>query len=611
MGYGYQGKILEVDLTTRKISQREVREEEVKKYFLGSGLSARILSQEADLSLDPFDPKNPLIFMAGLLTGTMVPTACKLSVCSKSPLTGIWNEATVGGHWPAQFKFTGYDGIIVKGKAGKPVYLFLDDGKCEIRDAESVWGKDTFQTNDALKKQTDERALVASIGQAGENLSKIASIVCDGMNARNAARGGNGAVMGSKNLKAIVVKGKKRLEIKDWEGLRELLKEEIPVIKEKGKGLSEFGTAGGAVAVEAFGDLPIKNWQHGSWEEGIKRISGERMRETIWVRHYHCYSCPIGCAKIVKGDGKYGRFYGHYPEYETVGMLGANCLNDDLELLAYVNELCNRFGLDSISTGNTLAFAMECYEKGKITKRDTGGLEIKWGDPNTMITLINQIAKREGFGGEYLADGPVWAAKRMGRGTMEFVSQTKGFDYPAHDPRGHFSMALSYATAVRGACHLEGLTYFLDRGLKIEDFGYTEPPDQFKEEDKPGIVYNLQNFLSVYNPLGICKFLMGRAEPSQIARWVSRVTGFEMDKEKLLKVGERLFNLKRLYDIRLGISGKDDVLPKRLLTAKPDGKAKGRVPDLGKMLPQYYRLRGWDEKGIPKEERLRDLDLVL
>ncbi len=610
MNYGYQGKILEVDLTTQKISQREVRKEEVRKYFMGSGLTAKILSEEADLSLDPFDPANPLIFMAGLLTGTMVPTACKLSVCSKSPLTGIWNESTVGGHWPAQFKFTGYDGIIIKGKSDKPVYLWINDAKCEIREAKSLWGKDTFETSELLKKETDEKALVAAIGPAGENLSRIASIVFDGMNARNAARGGPGAVMGSKFLKAIVVKGKKRPEIKDREALRELLKKEIPVIKEKAEGLSAFGTSGGAVAVEAFGDLPIKNWQLGSWEEGIKRISGQRMRETIWVRHYHCFACPIGCAKIVKGNGKHGKFYGHYPEYETTALLGANCLNDDLELLAYVNELCNRFGLDSISTGNTLAFAMECYEKGKITKKETDGLEIKWGAPKAMITLINQIAKREGFGGEYLADGPVKAAKKIGKETAELVSQTKGLDYPAHDPRGHFSMALSYATSVRGACHLEGLTYFLDRGLKIEDFGYVESPDQFREEDKPEITYNLQNFLSVYNPLGICKFLMGRAEPSQIARWVNRVTGFEMDKKELLKVGERLFNLKRLYDIKLGISGKDDVLPKRLLTAKPDGKAKGKVPDLEKMLPEYYKLRGWDEKGIPTKERLKELDLV-
>lgn len=610
MNYGYQGKILEVDLTTRKISDREVKEEDVKKYFMGSGLAAKILSEEADLSLDPFDPANPLIFMAGLLTGTMVPTACKLSVSSKSPLTRIWNEAIVGGHWPAQFKFTGYDGIIIKGKADKPVYLWINDGAGEIKDAGNVWGKDTFETSELLKKETDEKALVASIGQAGENLSRISGVVFDGINARLAARGGNGAVMGSKNLKAIVVKGKQRPEIKNQEALRELLKKEIPVIKAKSEGLSAFGTAGGVAAVEAFGDLPIKNWQLGSWEEEIKRISGQRMKETIWVRHYHCYSCPIGCAKIVKGDGKYGKFYGHYPEYETVGMLGSLCLNDDLELLAVVNELCNRFGLDTISTGNTLAFAMECYEKGKITKEDTGGLEIKWGDPQAMITLINQIAKRKEFGGEYLVDGPVFAAKKIGKGTIEFVSQTKGLDYPAHDPRGHFSMALSYVTAVRGACHLEGLTFFLDRGLKVEDFGYTEPPDQFREEDKPPIAYNLQNFLSVYNPLGLCKFLMGRAEPSHIARWVNRVTGFEMDMKELLKIGERIFNLKRLYDIRLGVSGKDDILPKRLLTAKPDGKAKGKVPNLKKMLPEYYRLRGWDENGIPTKKRLKELDLV-
>jgi aldehyde:ferredoxin oxidoreductase len=610
MSYGYRGKILEVDLTAQKTSIREVNQADVKRYFMGSGLAAKILFDEADLNLDPFDPVNPLIFMAGLLTGTMIPTACKLSVCSKSPLTGIWNEATVGGHWPAQLKFAGYDGIIITGKAPRPVYLWINDEKCEIRNAQGVWRKDTFVTQEILQKETDKRALVASIGPAGENLSRIASIVFDGMNARAAARGGPGAVMGSKNLKAIVVRGTKRPEIGEPEAIKELWKREVPDIKEKSKGLSEFGTSGGAPAVESFGDLPIKNWTLGSWKEGIVKISGQKMRETIWVRHYHCFSCPIGCAKIVKGDGSYGKFYGHYPEYETVAMLGANCLNDDLNLLAYLNELCNRYGLDTISAGSTLAFTMECYEKGKITKEDTNGLAIEWGNAQAMIALVTQMAKREGFGGEYLADGPLKAAERIGKGTEAFVAQTKGLDYPAHDPRGHFSMALSYATAVRGGCHLEGLTYFLDRGLKIEDFGYTSPPDQFKEEDKPEIVFNLQNFLSVYNPLGLCKFLMGKAEPSQIARWVNKVTGFEMDMKGLLGAGERIFNLKRLYDIRLGISGKDDILPKRLLTPKPDGKAQGKVPDLGKMLPRYYQLRGWDEKGVPTKERLKKLDLA-
>lgn len=612
MPYGYHGKYLEINLTDRRISEKTIPEELAKKFLLGSGLAAKLLFNELKPGIDPLSPENPLIFMTGLLAGTTAPTGCKMSACSVSPATGIWNEATGGGHFPSELKFTGYDGIIFRGKADHPVYLWLTETACELRDASSLWGKDSFETDEILKTLTDPSAKTATIGRGGETLSLIAGITLDGSISRLCARGGIGAVMGSKNLKAIAVRGNKRPELSDRNGLKDLLKDHIPTIREFGKGLSNFGTAGGAPAVESFGDLPIKHWQSGSWKEEIVKISGQSIHEKIWVKHYHCFGCPIGCGKLVEEkDSPYGEVsLTHGPEYETVGMLGSNCLNDDLSLLNKCNELCNRHSIDTISAGEMLAFAMECYEKGLITKEDTDGLEIRWGDPETMITLINQIGNREGFGGKYLADGVKRAAERIGKGSEKFAVHTKGLEYPAHDPRGHFSMAPSYATAVRGGCHLEGLTYFLDRGIPCEDLGYTEPTDQFDPDGKAKICFDYQNFMSLFNPLGLCKFIFcARVGPRKISSWINSICGWETDMESLISTGERIFNIKRLINVRLGITRKDDVLPPRLLEAKPDGKAKGRVPPIEDLLEETYILRGWDSNGIPTKERLKQLGL--
>jgi len=616
MSFGYNGKILEVDLTERKFSEREFTDGDARKYLLGSGLSAKIYHDEGDLSLDPLSPESPLIILCGLLTGTTAPTGCKLSVCGKSPLTGIWNEATVGGHFPNELKSTGYDGLIIKGKADRPVYLFINNGIKEIRDAAFIWGKDTYEVSDILKNETDKDAKVAAIGLAAENLSFISGIAFDGTICRMAARGGQGAVWGSKNLKAIVVRGKKRVPLFDRDGLKNLFKDDFPGIKEFAKGLSDYGTPGGAPAVEMFGDLPIKNFQLGAWKEEIQKISGQAIKEKIKVKDYHCFGCPIGCAKLVEiKDSPYGSVpVSHGPEYETVGMLGANCLNSDLNLLAKCNELCNRYSLDTISTGVVLGFAMECYDRGLITKSDTGGLEIKWGDANAMITLIHQMAKREGFGGEYLSDGVKRASEKIGKGSSAFAVHTKGLEYPAHDPRGHFSMAPSYATAVRGGCHLEGLTYFYDRGLPCDDLGYTtefwKTWDRFNPDGKSKICYEYQNFLSVFNPLGLCKFLFcARCGPKMVSQWINKICGWDMDMEELMKTGERLVNLKRMIDVKLGISKKDDILPPRLLEGKPDGSAKGMVPPVESMVKELYELRSWDEQGIPEKEKLLELGL--
>jgi len=611
MPNGFFGRILEVDLEAGQTRVTEFAESEARKYFLGSGLAARRLFDDFEAALGPLHPDVPLYFMSGIFTSTPLPGTSKLSVCCRSPQTGIWNEATVGGHWPAEFRRTGLDGICIVGRAAEPVYLHITAGGAEIRRAGHLWGRDAYETGDLIRSEVSKRARVATIGPAGEQGVLISSIIFDPPNTRVAARGGIGAVMGAKNLKAVVVEGdpKSRLPLADPQGLNAHLKDEIPRIRKNTQGLHDFGTSGGVVTVEAFGDLPIRNWKLGSWTEGARRITGQTIQPGMLDHHYACYACPIRCGKIYKVADK--GLFGHGPEYETLGMLGANCLVDDPLAIVQANELCNRYGIDTISAGAVVAFGLEAFERGLITTSETEGVPLHFDAPS-MLYLLNAIGRQEGVG-RLLGKGVRQAAVELGRGAEEFAVHTKGLEYPAHDPRGHVSMALNYATAVRGACHLEALSYFLDRGVKAPDFGYVTPPDPHRSDDKPPIVVTLQNYLSVFNPLGMCKFLfLGGVGPVTIGKWLGYVCGWDVSMADVMLAGERLFNLKRMYNVRLGISRKDDVLPPRLYAgAKPDGRAKGVLPDLGNMLYHYYQLRGWDDEGLPTREKLDELGLSL
>jgi aldehyde:ferredoxin oxidoreductase len=611
MPNGFFGRILEVDLEAGQTRVTEFAESEARKYFLGSGLAARRLFDDFEAALGPLHPDVPLYFMSGIFTSTPLPGTSKLSVCCRSPQTGIWNEATVGGHWPAEFRRTGLDGICIVGRAAEPVYLHITAGGAEIRRAGHLWGRDAYETGDLIRSEVSKRARVATIGPAGEQGVLISSIIFDPPNTRVAARGGIGAVMGAKNLKAVVVEGdpKSRLPLADPQGLNAHLKDEIPRIRKNTQGLHDFGTSGGVVTVEAFGDLPIRNWKLGSWTEGARRITGQTIQPGMLDHHYACYACPIRCGKIYRVADK--GLFGHGPEYETLGMLGANCLVDDPLAIVQANELCNRYGIDTISAGAVVAFGLEAFERGLITTSETEGVPLHFDAPS-MLYLVNAIGRQEGVG-RLLGKGVRQAAVELGRGAEEFAVHTKGLEYPAHDPRGHVSMALNYATAVRGACHLEALSYFLDRGVKAPDFGYVTPPDPHRSDDKPPIVVTLQNYLSVFNPLGMCKFLfLGGVGPVTIGKWLGYVCGWDVSMADVMLAGERLFNLKRMYNVRLGISRKDDVLPPRLYAgAKPDGRAKGVLPDLGNMLYHYYQLRGWDDEGLPTREKLDELGLSL
>ncbi|OFX60189.1 MAG: hypothetical protein A2046_06680 [Bacteroidetes bacterium GWA2_30_7] len=609
MNYGFHGKILKIDLSNRKTALLHISTEDIKKYFLGSGLASKHLYYDYDINIDPFDENNPLLIYSGLFVGANLPGTSKLSVCSKSPLTGIWNEATVGGHWPAEFRNTGYDGMIIIGKSKDKVYIKISSVGVEFKSADSLWGKDAYEVEEILRPEIGANAKIATIGQAGENLVRISSFMFDAPISRVAARAGIGAVVGAKNLKAIVVLGdsKMKVEIAHPEELKKELKIDIPLIREKTLGLTNFGTSGGVEAVEKFGDLPIKNWQLGSWKEGAKKISGQEMQPKMLDKHYSCFGCPIRCGKIYKNIKL--NIYGHGPEYETCATLGSLCLNDDPELLVLGNEWCNRYGIDTISAGNCCGFAIEAFEKGIITTKDTGGLKLKW-DGKSMLALIHKMGKGEDIGA-IISQGVKRASEIIGKNSSEFAVHTKGLEYPGHDPRGHVSMALNYATAIRGACHLEGLSYFLDRGVKAPDFGYTTAPNPHESEDKPILVYNLQNYLHTFNPLGMCKFLfLGGVGPKMIAKWLYLYSDLDFDMSSVLKTGERLFNLKRMYNVKLGISRKDDILPPRLFAeAKPDGSAKGVLPNLGLMLFQYYKLRNWTVDGIPTTKKLNELEI--
>jgi len=611
MADGFWGRLLEVDLRSGQIGERDVPERDYRDYLGGSGLAAKILYEELDPEVDPLEPENALIFMAGLLTGTVVPCACRIVVCARSPLSGIWNESTAGGYWGAHLRFSGYDGIIVRNRSEKPVYLWISDQGVELRDATSIWGKDAFETDELLRQETNARAKVAAIGPAGEKMVRFASVTYEGTMARASGRGGIGAIMGSKNLKAIVTHGKKRIDLRDKDGLHRLLKEDVPFLKKGAAGLTAYGTPGGVEAVEATGDLPIKNWQLGSYKEGAHRIAGQTNLPTHLEAHHSCHACPIRCSKTIKiTHGAYACTAEHQPEYETIAGFGANCLNDNWEVIAAANDKCSRYGLDTISTSAAVAFAMEAYENGVITKEDTDGLEIAWGSADTILKLVDLIAQREGVG-DVLAEGTRRAADKLGGLAPEFVMDAKGMDIAFHDPRAFTSMAVNYATANRGGCHLEGLTYFIGRGIPLPDMGYTDPPDPAVPEGKAKLCYDLQNYMSIFNPLGLCKFLfIGRVGPKMIAQWVGKVTGWEMDQERLIGLGEKIFNLKRMYNVRLGISRKDDTLPPRMVAEpKPDGKAAGVVPHLGLMLSEYYQLRGWSKEGIPTPETLKEQGL--
>lgn len=608
---GYAGRILRLNLENRTYGVEELREDVVRLYIGGSGLAAKILFEETEATVDPLGPQNVLIFMNGPLTGTRVPLSGRHEVVAKSPLTGIYGESDVGGTWGCELRHAGYDGVVVKGVAQKPTYIWISDGGIEFRNATHVWGMDTYEVDTVLKKETDEKAVVQTIGPAGERLARIAGIFSNGKDGRPAARCGLGAVMGSKRLKAICVRGNQPVQVAREDDLSRSIRELGGMMVKDGKSLHDYGTSGSLVTIEQLGDLPIKNWAQGRWEEGAKKLSGQRMAESILTGRYYCGACIVGCGRTVSiSSGPYAGTEGAGPEYEALASLGAINLTDDLGAVAKANELCNRYGLDVISTGIVIGFAIEAYEKGLISSEDTGGLQLQWGNPSTLIECVHRIGRREGFGW-LLGEGVKRVAESIGGLAPELALHVKGLELPAHDPRAYNSVALAYATSNRGACHLQGFSHAFERNVTMPDLGYPEVQDRFAVKGKGEFVAKLQNLMSLFDSAKLCKFtLFTGIKAHHVVEWLNIVVGWDMSLDEFMKAGERIFNLKRMYNVRCGISRKDDTLPPRALIMKRGaGGASENLPPLGEMLSEYYKYRGWDELGIPTKEKLASLDL--
>jgi aldehyde:ferredoxin oxidoreductase len=608
---GYMGKILRVDLTKGRVEAETLDENLAKKYIGGSGLATKILYDETGAETDPLGPENRLIFMTGPFAATPVITSGRHHMVTKSPLTGAYTESDTGGTWGPYLKRAGFDGIVVTGKAGKPVYLWVAEGKAEIRDASRFWGMDTYVLDEAIRKETHDEAVVASIGPAGEKGVRYASILNDGKEARAAGRGGTGAVMGSKNLKAVAVYGKMQVEMADPEGLKASLKEISPMVAKNTEGMRKNGTAGGLATFEALGSLPLQNWKYqGRWEQGAAKIAGPAMTEKILTGNYFCEKCVIGCGRRVKVEkGPFAPVEGAGPEYESVAMLGSLCLVEDIEAIAKANEICNRYGMDTISAGAAIAFAMEAYEKGILTKKDTGELELLWGRGDVMVKMAEKIGKREGLG-QLLGEGVRIAAEKLGKNAVEFSIHVKGQEMPAHDPRCFNAGAVGYATINRGACHL-GFSHVFERILSMPEIGIDQPLPRLEVKGKGEAAAKTQNIMGLFDSLKVCKFSMfGGLKMTPILAWYNLVTGNSVTMEEFLKTGERIFNLKRMYNVGCGISRKDDTLPARFLTLKHEGEGLNpNLPPLGELLYDYYKFRGWNEEGIPTPEKLKELGL--
>lgn len=595
----FQRKNIRINLSNNEIRAESFSDDLYSDFLGGSGIASYILYTEQAYSLSPFSPQMPLLIIPGLLTGTPVPSACKTSICSKSPLSNSWSESTVGGYFGAELKKAGYDGIYITGKADKPVYIMIDNDKVEIRSAERIWGKDNSTASKRLKEEVGNQAVFMCIGIAGENLVKISgiSVFTEYNEMRVAARGGLGAVMGAKKLKAIVVRGTKRVDLKNKDALIRSIKGYIPSIKEATRAFSHYGTSGSVPGAEMSGDLPIMNWRGTSWEEKSLKISQQTMAEKAFVKHHSCFACPIRCAKTVKIlSGPYEGEETEQPEYETIAGLGSMLLNDDLATLIEAADLCNRYGLDTMSAGSVIAFAMEAYENGLITEKDTGGIKVEWGNRDAILKLITKITNKDAIGA-ILSEGTKNAASHIGGIAREFAMHVKGFEVAFHDPRLWATMALNYATANRGACHLESLSYIAESGRfnpSLIGFG----PKRSWEENV-ALVIKMQNFMTVLNALGICKFIiLGGIGPEQITQWLNLVTNWELDVEGLLLLGNKLFNLKRAFNNKIGFTRMDDTLPPRLLkSARVKGGYAEKNPQLDRMLERYYQIREWDEFG--------------
>ncbi len=612
---GYMGKILRVNLTSGQIQTEPLDPQLARDYIGGTGLGVRLAYDEIPPECDPLGPENKVMILTGPLTATRFPTSGRYQVVYKSPLTGILCDSSSGGHWAADFKKAGFDALIIEGASDKPVYLFLKDGQAELRDAAHLWGKDCFETQTLIQNELgDSKIRVACIGPAGERGSLHACLIND--DGRAPGRGGNGAVLGAKKLKAIAVRGTLEFPLADPDKLAAEAKKmrvkngEWP-INEGWATLPELGTAMVLDGTWDSGDIPVKNWQVGEWKEGCLALGGQRMADTILTRRPGCYRCPIACARWVKVQSGPYAFEGPGPEYETLGAFGTMTLCDNLEAVAYAGHLCNLYGVDTISTGTTIAWAIECYEKGLLTKEDTDGIELKWGDADALVKATEKVVKGEGKLGELLSQGMRRAAVKVGGGAIDFACQVKGLEAPMHDPRAYPSLAATYAAGPRGACHLHGASMLLEFPDSLPEWGLREmdPDDKVKHRGK--IAKVALDLAEVINSEVVCCFAPAYfiMTPDDHAMFLNAATGFGYTGDELHTIGDRIATLHRAYNNRCGIGRADDRLAPRHLLKTKEGGAKGFAPDVDAILDEFYAESGWDADGKPTPETLKRLGL--
>ncbi len=595
-------KVLRVDLTSGRFADQEISKEDEAALMGGRGIAAKMLYEENPPGIDPFHPDNRLIIMAGPYTGTLGSFTAFYNVTTKSPLTGAILSAHSGGHWGPMFRKTGYDGIVFKGSSPKPVYLLLTDAGPELRDASDLWGKDVFETTEILEKK-HEKAKATVIGPGGERLVRYAAIMND--RHRAAGRGGVGGVMGSKKLKAIVVHGTGQVPMADPEKLRETFKTATATVKEKAQAFAKYGTSMVVGITGKAGTIPTRNFQTGYFPE-YEKIGGDAVVNGHKIKDTACARCPLHCGNETKASVDY-QCETEGPEYETLAMFGSNLGNANLESIIMANNICNKYGIDTISCADTIACAIELFEEGIITEKDTGGLKLAWGDHRTVVKLVELTGRGEGFGKE-IGEGSRRLAAKHGPGAAKFAMNVKGMEFPGYDPRGIQGMGLAFATSTRGACHLRATMYVpeLFQGVL----------DRFTVKGKAQPLKDLQELFTVYDCMILCKFGARNAFANSwdnMLILVNAATGHGYTLEELKRVGARVWNIERLFNLREGIGKSEDTLPERLFTTPiHDGPSKGAVvnkADFDRELEEYYRIWGWTPEGVPTKDTLDKLGI--
>jgi len=624
MPFGYVGKVLHVDLATGTTRIEEPPESFYRTYMGGSGLAMSYLLRMMPAGVDPLGPDNVLVISVGVLTGAPIGGLSRVMANAKSPLTGAIGDAEGGGFWPAELKFAGFDALVFTGKAPNPVYLWIHDGEVELRDATHLWGRITGEAEAAVRQELgDDRIQVLQIGPAGEKLARIACII--NMRTRACGRTGMGAVMGSKNLKAVAVRGHGKPEIYDRDKVRELARWGRDNFEDSGVySLGLHGTAAGIDNLQEIGGLPTRNWSSGVFE-GWEKIWGQTITDTILKERDTCYGCIVRCKRVVEVKEPYevDPLYGG-PEYETVATMGSYCGVDDLTAIAKANELCNKYGLDTISCGAAVAFAMDCYENGILTKRDTGGIDLRFGNADALVKIVEMIAERKGLG-DILAEGSYRAAQTIGRGAENLAVHCKGQDFPAHVPQAKRSLALIYAVNPYGADHVSSdhdPQYEPGAGeeslARLAELGLIHPvhAHDFSRE-KVRFALNTEYAFSALDCLGTCLFVWGPSwqlyDMNQLVEVVQAITGWRASLYELMLVGQRRLNMMRVFNAREGLTSANDVLPKKMLSVPLEGGATDGMAiseqDFIAARTLYYQMAGWDQEGVPTAGKLADLNL--